>query len=194
MLAFDLLRWDRRALTSILSDANLPDDADIIEKVFLLVCLPDNTGHKEALFSKLKDFELLRFRIFQLNKAFAKPSDALKSLGKHQEKLTWQIHRIYRFRNSIIHSGDSPTATAELVAGAHDYFDQVFGLCLDLCSGSSGFHTFQESFDFVNWREDQYRRELENIGILSLSNYRKVIWRTNKMPKKEHFFNSSDAG
>lgn len=187
-LTFDLLRWNRRTVTSILAQMEFPADADVVEKIFLLVCLPEHSARKDELFSKLKDFELLRFRIFQLNKLFSEPSSALKAIKRHQEKLSWQIHRIYRYRNTIIHSGASPVATGELVSGAHDYFDQVFGLCIELCSGSSGFHTFQEAFDFFKYREEQYRNEMGNIENLSSSNYRKIVWRQKKIPSKLDFF------
>ena len=175
-------------MTSLLAQMEFPTDADVVEKIFLLTCLPEHSARKEELFSKLKDFELLRFRAFQLNKFFSEPSSALKAIEKHQEKLSWQIHRIYRYRNGIIHSGDSPAATGELVSGAHDYFDQVFGLCIELCSGPSGFHTFQESFDFFKWREEQYRNEMAKIEDLSNSNYQKIIWRQKKIPTKLDFF------
>jgi predicted small secreted protein len=187
-LTFDLLRWDRRTLTSIFSQLDFPDKADVVEKVFLLVCLPEYTKQKEDLFSRLKDFELLRFRVFQLSEAFSEPPNALKAVQKHREKLSWQIHRIYRYRNGIIHSGDSPSGIDELVAGAHDYFDQVFNLCIELCSGSSGFHTFQEVFDFLKLREEQYRKELNSETELNLSNYRKIIWHQKIVPKKSDFF------
>ena len=50
----------------------------------------------------------------------------------HQKKVEWQIRRIYRTRNLIVHSGRSPIFLHALIENAHDYLDQIEPLALSL--------------------------------------------------------------
>src|SRR5690606_9153820 len=43
--------------------------------------------------------------------------------SSHKQKVEWQIRRIYRTRNLIVHSGKLPSYTNILIENLHNYFD-----------------------------------------------------------------------
>lgn len=65
---------------------------------------------------------LALFRLWKLEKNFGTPEALLRSLSDHENRVRWQLHRIYRTRNSIVHSGNIPTFLEPLVMNVFEYF------------------------------------------------------------------------
>ena len=57
-------------------------------------------------------------------------------IREHEQIVEWQIHRIYRARNYIIHDGRIVHNSGELVINLHTYVDIVFTKIIDLLSVS----------------------------------------------------------
>lgn len=69
---------------------------------------------------------LLRSRIFMTaNEMFISAESVSKSLALHKQKITWQIARIYRMRNFIVHTGKTMPFIGDLVEHLHNYLDYV---------------------------------------------------------------------
>lgn len=68
-------------------------------------------------------YYLLRHRMYWLHMLMEKPSEILKHLKHHEQKLKWHIDRIYRTRNLIVHSGVSPYYLETLLENIHSYYD-----------------------------------------------------------------------
>lgn len=49
---------------------------------------------------------------------------------RSQERVAWQVGRIYRARNLVAHVGLSPARTQDLVAHAHYYLTQLIAICV----------------------------------------------------------------
>lgn len=68
-------------------------------------------------------FILLRHRMHRLHVMMEKPSELLKLIKYHEQKLKWHIDRIYRTRNLIVHAGISPHYLETLLENIHSYYD-----------------------------------------------------------------------
>lgn len=69
------------------------------------------------------NYHLLRQRMYRLHVLMEKPSELIKHLKHHEQKLKWHIDRIYRTRNLIVHSGVSPHYLETLLENIHSYYD-----------------------------------------------------------------------
>lgn len=187
-VTFDIVRWNRKALVEPLRGLEFPADFDLVDKVFYLIVSKKCEERLKNLLANTGNFELLKFRIFQLRQNFETPKHALKTLERHQQRVDWQMYRIYRARNAIIHSGSTPRYAGLLVENAHDYFDQVFSLTCELSSGVGGFTNYTECFDFAEFQYAQFVRELKNLDKFDLTNVRKVLWKPRVVPSKNRFF------
>ncbi|MCI5111278.1 MAG: hypothetical protein MRY75_12065, partial [Marivita sp.] len=187
-LTWDILRWNRRLLTKALKKSDFLEENDLIEKVFSLVVLPNNEDALSGLLADLRNFELLRYRIYSLHQIFASRDLAIKLLEEHERRVEWQLHRIYRTRNRIIHTGSSPSNTKALFANAHDYFDQIFDVSCDLCSGSSGYNNYEDAFNFSKALHEQYRSKLKEAVSMDTSSASIWLWTAPNEPDARRWF------
>ena len=180
-LAKDLKRWNDNAVKSSLASLSLPANLTLSEKVFCLVVLKDYEGECSKLLGQMDDFPLLRSRIFTLS-GKAKTGEKLGSwLDAHQIKVEQQIYRIYRSRNSIVHSASDAASIEHLIVSAHDYFDQVFALSSELCSQPFGFNNYADCFSFADFAYQNYKANLSSIEGVMQSNLRSVFWKPTKV-------------
>ena len=127
---------------------------------FILKKMNDK-DHKEAC-GILKNSPDLLFRGFTIGKRFRSPRYLLDDLSRHEKLVNWQIHRIYRARNIITHSGASPTYCGALVDNAHDYLDQVLTeLGRNLCSDRP-FLTIADMLTFAEVQLSTWRSTLKS--------------------------------
>ncbi len=176
-VAFDLERWDSEQLSETFEKIGIAGQHSNTEGILRLVALKENDSHLKELYTKLGNFELLRFRLFEFNKTFLDPRKIYQKLLEHQRRVEWQLHRIYRTRNSIVHSGQTQAFGNLLISNAHDYFDQVFALVSALCSGRGGFDNFSDSFNFAAWSYSDYEKSLKNLENVSEETVVKLIWK-----------------
>lgn len=99
------------------------DEAEIIQKLCEFVVLNEHKTDRDSFLTECGDFPLFRERIEYYNKVFSTPYDVYQFVEKHAERVKWQIMRIYRNRNLIIHNGDSMPYLALLVENLHSYVD-----------------------------------------------------------------------
>ena len=87
----------------------------------LLLAEPTSGGFK-ALLALAKDDPLLVFRIDRLRSNFlAGPTKLAAAIVRHQRNVDWQLRRIYRARNGIVHDGKRPSALRHIVQHLHTY-------------------------------------------------------------------------
>ncbi|OCH05002.1 hypothetical protein [Aliivibrio fischeri] len=171
-LAADLIRWDRKKTSKLLRDINEPSEKGLYQKVLELIVLPANKALLTSLYSELGHFHLLRFRVFELVELFKKPENLLKRISLHEKKVSWQLRRIYRTRNLIVHSGGSISYIETLIENAHDYLDQTMDSVLDYTCGVLDATTLEQVFDMAKIDYDVYLKELRNIKQFDSDN----IW------------------
>lgn len=187
-LAKDIYRWNRRSIYLILKEIKDYKANGYTENIVRLCLLPEYENLLEKLFHDMGDFELLRYRIFDIRKKMRTPRHAMEMLDLHIKRVSWQIKRIYRARNSIVHAGNVPAYTGALVENAHDYFDQTFLICCDLFANYNGFKTFDQCFDFVAWNYDDLQKSLRAAETFHTDNIGKLIWKRKAAPDMRDFF------
>lgn len=101
---------------------NVIDD-ESIKNLCYFVILPEKKQQREVLCNQLADFPLLRERIRYYEKVLNTKYGIINFIGKHSDMVKWQIMRIYRNRNLIIHNGKSMRYLTLLVENLHDYVD-----------------------------------------------------------------------
>ncbi len=116
-----LSRWNSLKLASVLS--RIPIGESAAEKTYGLILSEECEDLRIELGKLLNDFPLLRNRIFELNQNLHKGSKMLGTISEHEMRVQWQIRRIYRTRNLIVHKGGSFINADILVENAHTYFD-----------------------------------------------------------------------
>lgn len=114
----------------------------------------------------LKNYPLLRSRISQLNEdVFKKKKELFTELNRYGQRLIWHIQRLYRVRNSIIHSGEPEKNMVYLVEHLHSYVDEVLLDIIDRMTRSCSLGTIAnvllDAQLFMDTIEKEYTKDEE---------------------------------
>ena len=88
---------------------------------------PDGGPKIASLQALLDDHMLLRYRLFRFRESYFKSGlDLAKCIETHRKNVDWQLRRIYRERNDVMHRGRCSNSTRHLVQHLHTYLVIVF--------------------------------------------------------------------
>lgn len=172
---YDLLNWDKWRAKKLLHKVPCDSKTPLIGKSLRLLCLPENKGLRDQLYEHLKDFHLLRYRAFRLSETLSDRKKLRDLLATHEKKVVWQIRRIYRTRNLIVHSGRVPPPYIDtLVENGHDYLDTIVFEIMRISCGPYRATTIEQVFEIAKIRYQKFVRILaqdlphtsENCGYL----------------------------
>lgn len=126
-LQFDLIRHLKMANPNLIEKYNLSNLRSLIDVLFA----DDETEAVKDISLAIEKNLLLRTRIFYITDSCCKTNNRiLKWLEEHQQKIEWQIKRIYRTRNLIVHTGRTVQYTSDLVENLHDYVDFIINFII----------------------------------------------------------------
>ena len=159
----DLNRWNRSKYISIL---NKLDGKDEKHKLLKLLLLSDKSAERDELYRAIDKFHLLRNRCHYFSEKLAKTSKISDILDSHWLRVDWQLRRIYRARNQIVHAGHTPSYMGVLVKNIHDYFDKTIGCITRLAGEEDRVETIDQAFKYAEVQYAEYRTDLgEDVPI-----------------------------
>lgn len=170
-VASDLILWDKYKTKRILKKISSPS---IRVAILKLLTIEDNEPLRKELYAALGDFHLLRYRVFRLAEILSTPTKLKELLEMHEKKISWQIRRIYRTRNLIVHSGRAPTFIHALIENGHNYLDQIVTQVMLASCGNYRLTSLDQAFEFAKIRYERFERLLagtnkfteENVNFL----------------------------
>jgi len=77
---------------------------------------------REKLLDIAKDNPLAMHRLYQMYEDCKCPKAIKKSNLTHEKRVRWQLSRIYRIRNSLVHKVDKPTYIDSVVLNLFEYY------------------------------------------------------------------------
>lgn len=161
-LGKDLLRWNyfvtKRALRPV-------SGHKVTDKLVKLLVLPQFENERIELENEFRDFHLLADRFEYFRTVLSSPTRVVEALDAHRLRLEWQIRRIYRARNILVHSGHTPPYTRSLIEHAHDYLDTVLALLVKLASRPKTVNSVAQGFKHVELRYGIYYKGLTQRGL-----------------------------
>jgi ribosomal protein S20 len=111
------------AFTDLLS--KIENGQSDIDKMARFLFLEKYNSLREDYAKMLSEFPVLRYRMHYLSEA-AKEKKILLSLSeKYKQRVEWHLSRIYRTRNSLVHSGKAPRNIRYLGEHLHFYVDSL---------------------------------------------------------------------
>jgi hypothetical protein len=160
----DYRRWNEELIADHLKDIE-PDDNNILQKFALFLCDEKHCTKRDKIYAELGHFVLLRNRTFKLSKILSSKEKTQKYLERHKKNVMWQIRRVYRTRNMIVHSGKSPKYINILVENTHDYIDQVTSEIIDMTTSNYRINYLDQAFEFGKIIYAELEREIERSSF-----------------------------
>lgn len=90
-----------------------------------LILLDEYKDARIELNSFLEKYPFIRYNIFAINKRYEKLNSVKKDIERFETRLKWHLRRLYRARNTIIHSGEIPKHLQYLTKHLMEYTSQV---------------------------------------------------------------------
>lgn len=162
-LVKDLLSWNQTVTRKALKGV---PGSKFTDKLARVLVLPIYSTKSQMLEDSFKDFHLLRDRYFYFKTMLQSPQSVLLALDAHKQRLEWQIRRIYRARNIIVHSGETPSYTKAIIEHTHDYLDIVLSLLVKLASKPKSINSVGQGFKYVELRYSRYHSTLGAKGYV----------------------------
>lgn len=166
-LTKDLYRWSRRRTGELLS--RTPGEGKSTAKVLRMLVLQECADLREDFYKDLHDFPLLRQRIRSLSDKLASPKSVVAMLEQHRQKVEWQLRRIYRTRNSVVHAGSEPEYTPVLIENCHDYLDVVLNAVIRLSCQEYSIASLEQAFELGDVHYQRFCRKLKEHESFSVS-------------------------
>ncbi|WMJ23348.1 hypothetical protein RBG61_01415 [Paludicola sp. MB14-C6] len=106
------------------------------KKIHYLLFLDKYKELRRTMIDLLVNYPVLRTRIIMFND-MKSTKDLRELIDSYTKRITWHLHRMYRTRNSIIHSGEIPTNIKYLGEHLHSYVDSTLTEFIVKLSGDS---------------------------------------------------------
>lgn len=136
-------------------------DGRLAEATFRVLSLEAHKTNRDSIYKKTQEFPLLRHRTMQLHNCFSQRANIQGIITGHVRRVEWQIRRLYRTRNLIVHSNRDALNVRQLVENAHWYLDTLLNSTVELSCSSLNFNSFRQVFEFNQSTMGQLREELK---------------------------------
>ncbi len=172
-LVQDFKIWNRSELNKALEGIEGDNER---HKLIKLLVLKENDDKKRLLFKALGDFHLLRNRAHYFSECLSSTGKVDNILKNHWKRVDWQIRRIYRTRNQIVHAGRTPSYINVLIKNVHDYLDIVTHDIANLASEGNKINTIDQAYKYVDIIHSDYLKSLQDSDIkIDASNINSLI-------------------
>lgn len=136
-------------------------EADVVQCIFDFVVLEDHKAERDKFLQTCADFPLMKERISYYEEVLSTPTKIYSFVEKHADRVRWQVMRIYRNRNLIIHNGKSMPYLDLLIENLHSYVDDFLNYVIHSVSEGHDFNSMYQAL-FVKeceWLEDFSRNK-----------------------------------
>jgi len=101
-------------------------------KLALILGVKAQEENYNELKDMLEEYPILQYRMELFSKhIFCNSKTVFEELMRHKEKLKWQIMRIYRNRNMIVHNGEHMPYLEIVLGNLHYYVDAMFDVLIE---------------------------------------------------------------
>lgn len=138
-LADDIKNYDENLYVNIVGEKT--DESEIVRAICEFTLLDDKREERETVFAKCEDFPLLKERINYYSDKLNTPAKIHSFVEKHADRVRWQIKRIYRNRNMIVHNGNKASYISLLIENLHSYVDDFISHVIHGVASGKGVNT-----------------------------------------------------
>lgn len=145
-------------------------------KIACLLILPEHDNKRKELYKALSHYPLIRSRMSQLHEdVFKDKKKYVAELNRYAQRLTWHIQRLYRVRNSIIHSGETDENIKSLVEHLHSYVDEVMLEIVDKLTQENSLGSIQNVLMDAQVYLENIEKEWKKSDTFTLEDIQKMF-------------------
>jgi hypothetical protein len=100
--------------------------------------LSENVQLRSRLMTLCTDNPLALHRLWKLQRDYSTPKGICVAIDDHAKRVEWQLHRIYRARNNLVHAGKRPSFLDSLIVNMDEFFAASLGTIINAASRETG--------------------------------------------------------
>ncbi len=135
---------------------------DDIQKLAAILVLPEYQATREYIMGASDSYPLLQYRINHYATICSDRAQIKNFLMAHRKRISWQMMRIYRNRNMIVHDGSHFPYIDIIVQNIHYYVDTLVDT-INLYAGK-GYRSINTIYTALQQKEYRYILSLEEKG------------------------------
>jgi len=183
-LIIDLLHSLRSSLGSDLDIVfdKFPDSYSDFEKCAALISIQiENEKYRDEIYTLIKGDPLLTNKIYTLMKKLSSSEQILKTIELHNKRVRWQLQRIYRARNLIVHKGEKLVYINQLVENLHSYYHTVFDLIQEIKNNNESIDSLEMIFYIIKIDQQAHLSFLKDLNdsMCDNENFRQLLFGTD---------------
>ncbi|RBN51904.1 hypothetical protein [Flavobacterium psychrolimnae] len=188
LVPFLLIRYTNEQINELLKDINrfdqsffrtqvkaIPEGENLLDKFTAILVLDKYKSVRIEFYKQLKYSPLNKFRMAEFHKIFSDINSLKAHIEKHKTKVDWQIKRMYRTRNLIVHAGIVPTFTETLVENSHNYLDKLISTINYLCINENSILSIEQALKEVEIIHSKRNANLKDYKDINENNYIKLL-------------------
>ena len=164
-LIFDLLNELRYELGDQLTQIffKIPHGSTDFEKISFILCQKEESEKfRDEIYAKIGRNLRLRYKIFNLMKKLHNSDALLDTIQTHNKRVSWQLQRIYRARNLIVHKGGKLPYIDHLVENLHSYYHAIISLIKEIQSEYDNIDSLETVFKLIRIEYESHVKLLKS--------------------------------
>ncbi|TCB38818.1 hypothetical protein E0J02_26615 [Rhizobium leguminosarum bv. viciae] len=137
----------------------VPDAVGTFAKMMFL---PQHANLRTDLCRLVANNPLALHRLWKLNSDYSTPKKAHIAIADHFSRVMWQIHRIYRARNQLVHAGRTPTYLESVIINAAEYYRSAVATIVRSASHEQGKSDIDQIVAEIGIRYNIYHSKFAN--------------------------------
>lgn len=142
--------------------------------VFSVLFLSDWSEERDGLYEKLDRDPLVRNRLFEIS-GLNSGKKLQKRILEYGDRISWHIERMYRTRNSIVHSGNMPLFLDSLGQHLHIYLDVLLDAILSHFE-EGNFSYVEDVIMSIEYEHQIYFQKLKDTENITLDDIEWLCW------------------
>ncbi len=135
---------------------------DNLEEFIQILFMDESSEQVSEIMKTFATNPLLRSRIYSLiNKSFSDGKNIMEFLDKHRKKIEYQIERIYRSRNLLVHTGVEMDYEEKTIECLHYYVDFVVNYIIAKCESGEPIY---DIYDVVEEARNDNKGHMTILG------------------------------
>lgn len=152
-----------RSFHKIVNEDNILEDADQHTKFAGILFLAANEVLRRKLLSLCAQNPLAMHRLFMLHRDYSSTKKLYSLSVDHAQRIEWQIHRIYRARNQLVHNGKMPRYVESLIINMDEYFRYAIGTIINKSDKIGGRNNIDQMVFEISADYNNKMKSLEKI-------------------------------
>ena len=120
-----------------------------------------NKDLRDKLLDLAKDNPLTMHRLYQVYEDCKNPKALKKTIFSHEKRVRWQLSRIYRIRNSLVHKVNKPTYIDSVVLNLFEYYIRMLSCVVRAAVKENGRANLDQIISGINFDSISLKKSLD---------------------------------